>query len=94
MTALERLGEHTYEVRHNPNCPSPFCVVTCGDAATIERHQPRNLYSYGKTLDEAASNALKAIERRRSERNAEFESMVRESYRRAAESKVCGVVWA
>ncbi len=94
MTALEELSEQTYEVRHNPNCPSPFCVVTCGDVFSIERHNPRNLYSYGKSLEEAAANALKAIEKRHNTRCAEFEAMVRETYRRTAEAKANGIVWA
>lgn len=68
--SLQKLSLMTYEVRHNPNCPSPFEVRVCGGSAMID-HLPtramfgmpatKNIVGYGKTADEAAKSVLKQL---------------------------------
>lgn len=93
--SIEALSKYTYEVRHNPNCPSPFCIVTCGATSFVERgYDKRNLHSFGKTFDEAARNAVAAIrafERRKSDEHKHFDSLRRIGN---AEWRVRDVVWA
>lgn len=86
---LERLSKYTYEVRHNPNCASPFMIVTCGDGAAIygprdfTHLQARNDVAYGKSLDEAADAMMEKIEQRH-----------RLQRIRIVERKHTGLVWA
>lgn len=89
---LERLSGVTYELRHNPNCPSPFLIVTCGDGGAIGR--PGNLHSYGKTLDEAVSAALTAIDELQRSKKAEWDHRKSLWRIRMAEWPVRGVIWA
>lgn len=85
---IDRLAKHTYEVRHNPNCPSPFLIVTCGDGGRIGSQG--NLFSYGKTLDEAASAALAAIDAHENHKS----NLIRLRFVDEAFRRVRGVVWA
>jgi hypothetical protein len=77
------MSQHTYMVRHNPNCPSPFEVRTCGGAFMIAPNEPRNFISYGRTLDEAMAKA-----------RAKIEDAERRKALRRIEEKLAGVVWA
>lgn len=88
MSALSDLNKYTYEVRHSPNCPSPFLIVTCGDGGRIGGHG--NLFSYGKTLDEAALAALSAIDAHKNHRS----NLARLRWVNEQMRLVRGVVWA
>lgn len=87
--SIEALSKYTYEVRHNPNCPSPFQVVTCGDAGMIfgprdmAHHRKLNIITYGKTLNEAVKAML-----------AEIEYRNRCQHIRVIEREHRGLVWA
>ena len=56
----EWLLERTFEVQHNPNCPSPFLVrmVTPGTGRldSLPPNVTKDTIGYGKTLTEAADN--------------------------------------
>ncbi len=60
---MQRLNQETYVVEHNPNCPSRFLVRLVGKGAgVIDKKSPaetRDILGYGKTLSQAAKNALK-----------------------------------
>lgn len=77
------LSKYTYMVRHNPNCPSPFEVRTGGGAFMVDAREPRNLVSYGKTLDEAMARAAEKI--------ADVE---RRKQVQRVEERLAGLVWA
>lgn len=89
---MERLNQYTYEIRHSPNCPSPFLIVTCGDGGVIGR--PGNLFSYGKSLDEAVIAAVKAIDDHASAKKQAFQHGCMMQRIFDAEWRVRGVVWA
>lgn len=84
---IEALAAHTYEVRHSPNCPMQFLVVTCGSAGRIlhrgDTDCGRNFYGYGHSLDDAAADVIRQM--------VDAESVKRIA---RAESEVSGVVWA
>lgn len=69
--------------QHNPNCPSPFEVRTCGSAFMVDPKEPRNFVSYGKTLEEAMESAVIKIE------NEE-----RRKYVRREQEPFARIVWA
>lgn len=56
------MSKITYMVRHNPNCPSPYEVRTCGGAFMVDAREARNFVSHGVTLDEAMLRAAGKIE--------------------------------
>lgn len=57
LAAMRLLSGETYEIRHNPNCPSPFELRTPGASGSID-HRPTtdtlNDVGYGHSLSEAA----------------------------------------
>jgi hypothetical protein len=69
----EELLNRTFVVQHNPNCPSPFLVrlggagpidmKPYGDGLGLRPHQTGDILGFGKTLAEAAEDALKAATR-------------------------------
>jgi hypothetical protein len=62
---IDALRDETYMVRHNPNCPMPFEVRTCGTAGFVTDTEPRNFVGYGKTADEAAAKVIEKINLKR-----------------------------
>jgi hypothetical protein len=59
-----KIESHTFMVRHNPNCPSPYEVRLCGAYPRIDgleaRTESNDAIGCGKDLTEAFENALKA----------------------------------
>lgn len=56
--ALRRLSPSTYEIRHNPNCPSRYEVRTTGRDGIIDHKPPGrtlNDVGYGTTLADAVA---------------------------------------
>jgi hypothetical protein len=62
MDITKRLDKLTYMVEHNPNCKLPFLVRLVGkDSARIDKKpekDTKDILGFGKTLVEAAKNAL------------------------------------
>lgn len=85
---IERLNKLTYEVRHNPNCPSPFLIVTCGSGGRIGADG--NLFAYGRTLDQAVQAALYALDAHENHKTR----LARLRWVTEEERRVRGVVWA
>lgn len=85
---IEKLDKLTYEVRHNPNCPSPFLIVTCGSGGRIGNDG--NLFAYGRTLNQAVDAALLALDAHENHRHrlARLRLVLEE------ERRVRGIVWA
>lgn len=56
------ISKKTYVVQHSPNCPSPFLVRLVGyRKGVIDMLLPRqsgDAIGYGKSLSEAAANAM------------------------------------
>jgi hypothetical protein len=56
------LGDKTFSVHHNPNCPSPFQVRLVGELGVIDHRHPAvscDVIGHGQTFAEAALAALK-----------------------------------
>lgn len=67
----EALTELTFAIQHNPNCPGPWLVRLPGKSGCIDfkpyrdqlgivPHQTGDVLGFGKTLEEAATAALKS----------------------------------
>ena len=62
MKTLDELNKLTYAVQHNPNCSDPFLVRLVGCAFMLDLlpyHETKDVLGFGKTLIEAARNAMK-----------------------------------
>lgn len=55
------LERYTFQINYNPNCPSPWEVVTGGFAPLINRNDQRCWHSYGKTQQQAMDAAHQRI---------------------------------
>ncbi|MGY3581932.1 hypothetical protein ACVIGB_001145 [Bradyrhizobium sp. USDA 4341] len=67
LAALRLLSDETYEIRHNPNCPSPFELRTPGVTGLIDREPARvtlNDVGYGHSVSEAALSLKERVQRR------------------------------
>ncbi len=53
------LRAQTFQVEHNPNCPSPFLVRMIGKGRGRIYADERDALGYGQTLAEAAGHAAK-----------------------------------
>jgi hypothetical protein len=63
MDILSQLNELIYWIQYNPNCPMSFLVRLVGKG---QNHidgkyydQTKDILGFGRTLDEAAQNALR-----------------------------------
>lgn len=66
MDIITRLNALTYQIEHGPNDPAPFLlrIVTPGRGSLdgLPTHETRDIFAYGKTLEEAASKVFMALE--------------------------------
>lgn len=74
---LASIGDLTYAVEHNPNCPKPFKVRLVGDAGMLDLVRPganltRDLLGHGVTLQEAVIEAAEKHEARKAASAARF----------------------
>lgn len=65
--AIEKLGKLTYQINRNPNCPSEFLVrlVTPGTGGLDglpTNAETKDIFAYGKTLEEAVDRVLALLE--------------------------------
>lgn len=63
-TTADPLADFTYMVQHNPNCPMPYEVRTSGSAGKVEAHNPKNVVTYGLTLESAVANMVQYLKER------------------------------
>ena len=65
IDAIEKLGNLTYAIEHNPNRPSKFLVriVTLGTGGLdgLPTCETGDTFAYGATLDEAVDRVLDAL---------------------------------
>ncbi|HUY05261.1 MAG TPA: hypothetical protein VMV62_00895 [Candidatus Paceibacterota bacterium] len=65
MDAIEKLGNLTYAIEHNRNCPSKFLVrivtVSTGGLDMLPTRETGDTFAYGATLDEAVDRVLGAL---------------------------------
>lgn len=75
------LAGKAFVVQHNPNCPSPFLVRMPGDGGRIDMLpyatplspcETKDILGFGRTLEEAATVALRLAEERWQARVAAF----------------------
>jgi len=63
---IDELNKYTHAVQCSPNCPSPFCIRLVrpgtGRLDYGESSNTHDLLGYGKTLAQAAANALENAE--------------------------------
>lgn len=59
----EWLKKKTFRVEYSPNCPSPYLVRLVGKGKYRITGDKTDACGYGKTLQQAADNALKEQER-------------------------------
>ena len=66
MDIITRLDGLTYLIEHSPGNPSPFLlrIVTpgMGSLDKLPTHETRDIFAYGKTLEESVSQVFMALE--------------------------------